>query len=148
VEVPPLPTKYFRQFQKKEIPSRPKALIEDGVKAEDILDRILEGEMTVTLKELWAIAPKLRTALKEILTSHRASAEGKELAREQTRQIAETNVIKIDSLQGPVAVQAEVEVTPREKTELWTVKDSVVQFLEILHPSERAYQVLASEECA
>jgi len=52
VEVPPLPTKYFRQFQKKEIPSRPKALIEDGVKAEDILDRILEGEMTVTLKEL------------------------------------------------------------------------------------------------
>jgi len=57
-------------------------------------------------------------------------------------------VIKIDSLQGPVAVQAEVEVTPREKTELWTVKDSVVQFLEILHPSERAYQVLASEECA
>jgi len=46
-----------------------------------------------------------------------------------------------------MAVQAEVEVTPGEKTKLWTVKDSVVQFLETLHPSERAYQVLVSEEC-
>jgi len=80
VEVPLLPAKYFRQFQKKEIPSRPKAPIEDSIKAEDILDRILEGEMTVMLKELWAIAPKLRTALKEILTSRHASTEGKELS--------------------------------------------------------------------
>jgi len=47
-----------------------------------------------------------------------------------------------------MAVQAKVEVTPGEKTELWTMKDSVVQFLETLHPSERAYQVFASEECA
>ena len=47
-----------------------------------------------------------------------------------------------------MAIQAEVEVAPGEKTELWTVKDSVVQFLETLHPSERAYQVFASEECA
>jgi len=79
VEVLPLPAKYFRQFQKKEIPSRPKVPIEEGVKVEDILDRILEGEMTVTLKELWVIVPKLRTALKEILTSCRASTEEKEL---------------------------------------------------------------------
>jgi len=147
VEVLPLPTKYFRQFQKKEIPSRLKAPIEDGVKAEDILDRILEGEMTVTPKELWAIAPKLRTALKEILTSHCASVKGKELSREQAKQAAEINVVEIDSLQGPMAVQAEVEVTSREKTELWTMKDSVVQFLKTLHPLKRAYQVFASEEC-
>ena len=118
MEVPPLAAKYFRQFQKKEIPSRPKVPIEDGVKAEDILDRILEGEMTVTLKELWEIAPKLRTALKEILTSCRASAEGKGLSLESARQTLETNVVEIDSLQGPVAVQAEVEVAPGEKTEL------------------------------
>ena len=147
MEVPPLPAKYFRQFQKKEISSRLKAPIEDGVKVEDILDRILEDEMTVMPKELWAIAPKLWTALKEILTSRRASAEGKELSLEQARQTPETNVVKIDSLQGSVAIQAEVEITPGEKTELWTVKDLVVQFLETLHPSERVYQVFASEEC-
>jgi len=81
VEVLPLPTKYFRQFQKKEIPPKPKAPIEEGVKVEDILDRILEGKMTVMSKELWAIVPKLWTALKEILTSCRASAEKKELSQ-------------------------------------------------------------------
>jgi len=32
MEVPPLPTKYFRQFQRKEIPAKPKALIKEGVK--------------------------------------------------------------------------------------------------------------------
>ena len=55
----PLPAKYFRQFQKKDIPLKPNAPIEEDVKAEDILERMLEGEMTVMPKELWAIAPKL-----------------------------------------------------------------------------------------
>jgi len=32
--------------------------------------------------------------------------------------------------------------------ELWTIKDSVVQFLETLHPTERQHQVFASEECS
>ena len=104
MEVLPLPAKYFRQFQKKEISLRPKAPIEEGVKAEDILDRILEGEMTVTPKELWAIVPKLRTALKEILTSCCASTEEKELPREQVRQTAEANVIEINRLQRPLAI--------------------------------------------
>jgi len=54
--------------------------IEEGVRAEDILDRILEGEMTVTPKELWVIASKLQTILKEILTSHCANTEEKELS--------------------------------------------------------------------
>jgi len=126
VEVPPLPAKYFRQFQKKEVLPKPKVPIEEGVKAEDILDRILEDEMTVTPKELWAIVPKLQTALKKILTSWRASTEKTELSREQPRQITEPNVVEIDSLRGPLTIQAKIEVIPGEKTELWTVKDSVV----------------------
>ena len=52
VKVPPLPAKYFRQFQRKDIPPRPKAPIEEGVKTSDILERMLEGEMKVTPKEL------------------------------------------------------------------------------------------------
>ena len=55
-------------------------LIEEGIKAEDILDRILEGKMTVTPKELWMIVSKLQMALKEILTSRRVNAEEKELS--------------------------------------------------------------------
>jgi len=33
--------------------------IKEGVKAEEILDRMLEEEMKVTSKELWAMALKL-----------------------------------------------------------------------------------------
>ena len=148
VEVPPLPAKYFRQFQKKDTPPKPKAPIEEGIKAKDILERMLEGEMTVTPKELWAIAPKLRTVIKEILTSRWTNQEGKETAREPLRKVLESNVIEMDSLTEPLPVQAEVEVTPGEKTELWTIKDLVVQFLETLHLAERRYQVFASEECS
>ena len=45
------------------------------MKAEDILDRMLEGEMKVTPKELWAVIPKLHAALKEILTSKQSARE-------------------------------------------------------------------------
>jgi len=69
VDVPPLPAKYFRQIPRKDLPLKNKAPIKEGVKAEDILDRMLEGEMKVTPKELWAVTPKLRAALKKILTS-------------------------------------------------------------------------------
>jgi len=75
VDVPLLPAKYFRQIPRKDLLLKNKAPIKEGVKAEDILDRMLEGEMKVTPKELWAIAPKLRTALKEILTSKRSARE-------------------------------------------------------------------------
>jgi len=59
VDVPPLLVKYFRQFPRRNIPIKNRAPIEEGVKAEEILDRMLEGEMKVTPKELWAVAPKL-----------------------------------------------------------------------------------------
>ena len=75
IDVLPLPAKYFRQIPRKDLPLKNKAPIEEGVKAEDILDRMLEGEMKVTPKELWAVAPKLCTALKEILTSKRSARE-------------------------------------------------------------------------
>ena len=52
VNVLPLPAKYFRQFPQRDIPVKNKAPIEEEVKAEKILDRILEGEMKVTPKEL------------------------------------------------------------------------------------------------
>jgi len=51
------------------MPVKNKAPIEKGVKAKKILDRILEEEMKVTPKELWAVALKLQAVLKEILMS-------------------------------------------------------------------------------
>ena len=70
----------------------------------DILERMLEGEMKVTPKELWVIAPKLRTALKDILTSRRSNIDNKEASRALTREIAETHLIELDNLTEPVTV--------------------------------------------
>ena len=95
VEVPPLPAKYFRQFQIKDTLSKSKASIEEGIKAKNILERMLEGEMTIMLKELWAIAPKLRTTIKEILTSRRTNQEGKETVQELLWKALKSNVIEI-----------------------------------------------------
>jgi len=57
--------------------------------------------------------------------------------------VLESNVIEMDSLTEPLPMQAEVEIVPGVKTELWTIKDSVVQFLKTLHLAERRYQVFA-----
>jgi len=84
VDVLPLLAKYFRQILRKDSPSKNKVPIEKGVKTEDILDRMLEEEMKVTPKELWAVAPKLQAALKKILTS-------KQLVRDESNQDLETD---------------------------------------------------------
>ena len=39
-----------------------------------------------------------------------------------------------------------MKVVLGKKTELWTVKDSVVELLKTLYLAERPYQVFASEE--
>jgi len=57
------------------MPVKNKASIEKRVKAKEILDRILEGKMKVTPKELWAMAPKLQIALKEILISKHSNKD-------------------------------------------------------------------------
>jgi len=88
VNVPLLPAKYFRQFSQRDMPVKNRAPIEEGVKAEEILDRMLEGKMKVTPKELWTVAPKLRAALKEILTSKRSN---KDESREDKGQEKEDN---------------------------------------------------------
>jgi len=104
VEVPLLPAKYFRQFQRKDIPVKPRALIEEGIKISDILERMLKGEIKVTLKELWAIAPKLRTALKDILTNQHLNIDNKEASRTPAREVAEIYLIELDNLIEPVTV--------------------------------------------
>ena len=95
--------KYFRQFQRKDILPRPKAPIE-GVKTSDILERMLEGKMKVMPKELWMIAPKLQTALKEILTSRHLNVDNKEALRAPTQEVAETHLIELDNLTEPVTI--------------------------------------------
>jgi len=86
VDVPPLLAKYFRQFPWRDMLVKHKAPIEEGVKAEKILDRMLEGEIKVTSKKLWAVALKLWAALKEILTSKRSNKKESREDKDQEKE--------------------------------------------------------------
>jgi len=138
VDIPPLPAKYFRQFPQRDMPVKNRAPIEEGVKAEEILDRMLEGEMKVTPKELWAVALKLRAVLKEILTSKRSN---KDESREDQSQEKEDNqpqkkVVLVNSLESPEKWQEAIEIEDGEVVEVWAVADPVLQFLEKLSLEE------------
>jgi len=129
------------------MPVRNRAPIEEGVKAEEILDRMLEGEMKVTPKELWAVAPKLRAALKEILTSKRSN---KDESREDQTQEKEDNqlqkkVVLVNGLESPEKRQEAIEIEDSEVVKVWAVADPVLQFLEKLSPEERSCQIFAIE---
>ena len=146
VDVPPLPAKYFRQLPRKDAPAKNKAPIEEGVKAEDILERMLEGEMKVTPKELWAVVPKLRAALKEILTSKWSVKEGPDVALEAKESRPQKNLVSVNCLEEPQIGQESLEVEDGEIVEVWAVADPVLQFLEKLDPLEREYQVFSMEK--
>jgi len=148
VDVPPLPAKYFRQFPWRDMPVKNRAPIEEGVKAEEILNRMLEGEMKVTPKELWAVAPKLRAALKEILTS---KCSNKDESREDKGPEKEDNqpqkkVVSVNSLENSEKQQEVIEIENGEVMKVWAVADPVLQFLEKLSPEEHSCQIFAIEE--
>jgi len=129
------------------MPVKNRAPIEEGVKAEEILDRMLEGEMKVTPKELWAVAPKLRAALKEILTSKHSN---KDESREDQTQEKEDNqpqkkVVSVNGLESPEKRQEAIEIEDGEVVEVWAVADPVLQFLEKLSPEERSCQIFVVE---
>ena len=102
------------------MPIKNRVPIEEGVKAKEILDRILEGEMKVTPKELWAIVPKLRVALKEILISKHLN---KDESREDKDQEKEDNqpqkkVVSVNSLESPEKWQEVIEIEDGEVVEV------------------------------
>ena len=130
------------------MPVKNRMPIEEGVKAEEILDRMLEGEIKVTPKELWAVALKLQAALKEILTSKRSN---KDESREDKSQEKEDNqpqkkVVSVNNLESLEKQQEAIEIENGEVVEVWAVADPVLQFLEKLSPEEHSCQIFAIEE--
>ena len=146
VDVLPLLAKYFRQLPRKDVPAKNKAPIEEGVKAEDILERMLEGEMKVTPKELWAVAPKLHAALKEILSSKQSAKESPDATLEAEGSQPQKNLVLVNCLAEPQISQESLEIKDGEIIEVWAVADPVLQFLEKLDPLEREYQVFSMEK--
>jgi len=102
------------------MPVKNKIPIEEEVKAEEILDSMLEREIKVTPKELWAMALKLQVALKEILTSKRLN---KDESREDKDQEKEDNqpqkrVVSVNSLESSEKQQEVIKIEDGEIVEV------------------------------
>jgi len=121
-----LPAKYFRQIPRKDIPSKNKVPIKEGVKAEDILDRMLEEEMKVTPKELWAIVPKLQVALKEILTSKQSVRDESNQDLEMDDNQPKQKLVSVNSLEKPKKRQEIIEIENGDIVEVWAIADLVL----------------------
>jgi len=62
---------------------------------------MLEGEMKVTPKELWAVVPKLQAALKEILTSKQSAKEEPNQDPETDNDRPQHKLVSVNSLECP-----------------------------------------------
>ena len=82
------------------------------------MDRMLEGEIKVTPKELWAVAPKLRTALKEILTSKRSAREESNQDLEIENDRPQQKLVSVNSLESPEKRQEIIEIEDGEVVEV------------------------------
>jgi len=107
---------------------------------------MLEGEMKVTHKELWAIAPKLQAALKEILMSKRSVRDESNQDLETDNNQPQQKLVLVNSLEKPEKQQEIIEIENGEIVKVWAVANPVLQFLEKLSPEERDCQVFAIEE--
>ena len=87
---------------------------------------MLEEEMKVTFKELWAVVPKLQVALKEILMS-------KQSVRDKSNQDLETDnnqfqqkLVSVNSLEEPEKQQEIIKIENGEVVEVWAVANLVL----------------------
>ena len=119
IDVLLLPAKYFRQIPQKDSSSKNKAPIEEGVKAEDILDRMLEGEMKVTPKELWV-------ALKEILMSKQSVRDESNQDLETDNNQSQQKLVSVNSLEEPEKQQEIIKIENGEVVEVWAVANLVL----------------------
>jgi len=62
---------------------------------------MLEGEMKVTFKELWAVVPKLQVALKEILTSKQSVRDELNQDLEIDNNQSQQKLVSVNSLERP-----------------------------------------------
>jgi hypothetical protein len=143
VEVPPVPYQYLPQEERKKSPPnyRHEAPIEQEVDIDSVLSKLLKSSTDVSLEELMALSPKLRTAYKELITKKRVATQLHSLEdpeggseKTETTEVVEVNLTTLKDCQlEQRGLQGNV-VGPGQA---WVAQDPVTQYLETLPVEER-----------
>lgn len=147
VDVPPLPAKYFRE-EKKGPSYKQQARIEEGISIEEMLDKFGETEIKLSQKELLAMAPKLREALKDLLSKRRVptgenNAFEASMIEEDTKN--EWLYTNVKDLGKAKKVQTVARDKGGELVEVWEVEEPLTQYLTTLPPDKRDCLVFTVE---
>jgi hypothetical protein len=148
--MPPVPTQYLRQPVGKPPTYKHRAVIEDGVDAQEIVERIFGGEVKLTQKELLVLAPKLHAVTKDIISNKHVIADitgdsAEPLCDKPERPCESVSKsIEVSSLEGLQPIKKTlVSSGDRQSTSVWTISDPIVEYLAALEPEERVGQVFS-----
>jgi len=87
---------------------------------------MLEGEMKVTPKELWAVVPKLWVALKEILMSKQSVRDESNQDLETDNNQSQQKLVSVNSLEEPEKQQEIIKIENGEVVEVWAIANLVL----------------------
>lgn len=149
VDVPPIPIKHLKPTETVKSKYTRKAPIEDGVDIEAVVDRILGSEVTITQRELLAIASKLKKAYSNALRPQRVPKNvhfAEEVSVEtDIEPVRDVEYVQVAALSEPVSLKGVSVNQYGQETESWHVSDPITEYLDMLPVEERAKQVFVTD---
>lgn len=148
--MPPLPAKYWRE--QKQPAYKHKVEVEEEVDLDSILERALEGGVSLSYKELLAISPKIRDKYKEKIAKKRVAVNDTNLVDiDLSESDSETDepvitLVQATSLAAPEKVSEEVLDPEGRPYQTWRITDPVMQYLESVPEDQRARQIFSLDK--
>jgi hypothetical protein len=159
VEVPPVPVRRIPENPvgaKKETNYKNVAPIEEKVDVDEVVERILGGDITISHAELFALSKKYRDAMMGKLARKRVPVGplqkvvylGEEPDSEKEREVTseERVTVNLNSLAEAKKVKRHVLEETGDTAQNWVVEDPILQYLDTLSPEERKKQVFVGRE--
>ncbi|XP_006461622.1 hypothetical protein AGABI2DRAFT_118490 [Agaricus bisporus var. bisporus H97] len=147
VELPPLPAKYFKE-EKKGPSYKQQAKIEEGISIEEMLEKFGETEIKLSQKELLGMAPKLREALKDLLSKRRVPTSNNNIVvdRDQEEEKLDWTYASLNKLGTVQKIQTEAKNKEGNPVKVWEVKEPLTQYLTAVPVEKRERLVFTIEK--
>ena len=148
VEVPAVP--YRHMVAKREKNYRHEAPVEQDVNVERLVDRSLDLEVPVTLREMLAIAPGYRKVYKDKISRKRVPVQevhtNAETSAEKSEKIQTVVSVNLNSLADAVAEKEHVYGEDGKEMQAWVIQDPIEKYLSSVLKDDRSNIVFTANE--
>jgi hypothetical protein len=145
-----VPARYLREQKQPSYKHRTE--IEENVDLDDILERVLKDNVSLSYRELLAISPKLREKYKDLIAKKRVvikatnavAIEDDEYDSDEATPV--DNLVQVSSLAKPEKI-AEQVLDPDGRPYLtWRITDPIMQYLESVPRENRSKQIFSMDK--